>query len=138
MSTGSGGARPLAAAPPEYQPGVCNIGPAEVAIRERLGHVGAATTAALYFVLLRARARRGWRLLLFLPATGAAAAYLEARSGFCLAYGWRGVLNLDRPAGRTSPVAEAAARRADRRRALRMVLSAGAAGAAVTLLATAS
>jgi len=30
-----------------YVPGTCNIGPAEIAVRRRAGHVGLAATAAL-------------------------------------------------------------------------------------------
>ena len=34
-----------------YRPGVCNIGPAEIARRRRAGHVGALATVGLLAVL---------------------------------------------------------------------------------------
>ena len=34
-------AAPLMDVTPDYRPGVCNIGPAEIARRRRSGHVGA-------------------------------------------------------------------------------------------------
>src|SRR5436309_622150 len=67
----------------QYVPGSCNIGPAEGARRRRVGHLGLALTALLALVLLAFGAARPWRLLLALPATMAAAGYLQARLRFC-------------------------------------------------------
>ena len=36
----------------DYQPGVCNIGPAEIARRRRAGHVGLVATIALFAILV--------------------------------------------------------------------------------------
>ena len=57
----------------DYVAGACNIGPAEIALRRRVGHVGLATTAVLAAALIRSDLPRPWRLTLALPATGAAA-----------------------------------------------------------------
>ena len=57
----------------QYVPGACNIGPAEIALRRRAGHVGLAVTAILAAALLRSDLPRAWRLTLALPAAGAAA-----------------------------------------------------------------
>jgi hypothetical protein len=119
----------------QYVPGTCNIGPAEVARRRRVGHLGLALTALLAVILLALGAARPWRLLLALPATMAAAGYLQARLRFCFDYGFRGVHNFD-ALGHQQRVAAEAARAADRRRALAVALASLAIGLAVALLAT--
>src|SRR5437867_11530602 len=119
----------------QYVPGSCNIGPAEVARRRRVGHLGLALTALLAVILLALGAARPWRLLLALPATMAAAGYLQARLRFCFDYGFRGVHNFD-ALGHQQRVAAEAARAADRRRALAVALASLAVGLAVALLAT--
>jgi hypothetical protein len=125
--------------PSGYQAGACNIGPAEIARRRRTGHVGLITTVVLLAVLLLLDAPTWTRLVVFLPAVLGAAGYLQAHFRFCADYGWRGVFNVGERAGhdRTTEVADSAARRTDRRRA--MLISAGSAviGLAVTLLALA-
>jgi hypothetical protein len=118
----------------QYVPGTCNIGPAEVARRRRVGHLGVALTVLLALLLLRLGAARPWRLLLALPATMAAAGYLQARLRFCFDYGFRGVYNFD-ALGHHERVAAEAARAADRRRALAVALASVLTGLAVALLA---
>ena len=125
--------------PDTYQPGACNIGPAEIARRRRSGHVGLITAVALLGILLALDAPTWMRLIVFLPAAVGAAGYLQAHFRFCANYGWRGVFNVGERAGhdRTTDVADAAARRADRRRALLISAGSGAIGLAVALLALA-
>jgi hypothetical protein len=89
----------------------------------------------LAVVLLALGAARPWRLLLALPATLAAAGYLQARLRFCFDYGFRGVHNFG-ALGHQQRVAAEAARAADRRRALAVALASLAVGLAVALLAT--
>lgn len=127
------------ARPDDYQPGACNIGPAEIARRRWSGHVGLIATVALLAVLLALDAPSWMRLIVFLPAAVGAAGYLQAHFRFCANYGWRGVFNVGERAGhdRTTDVADAAARRADRRRAMLISAGSGAIGLAVTLLALA-
>jgi hypothetical protein len=129
---------PIPAPQPAYAAGRCNIGPAEIARRRRFGHASVITTVILLAVLLLADAPAWTRLLLFLPAAGAAAGYLQAALRFCADYGWRGVFNLDRDAaghGNTQRVADADARRADRRKAMLIGAGSAALGTLVTLLA---
>jgi hypothetical protein len=128
---------PLSTPESDYQAGRCNIGPAEIARRRRFGHAGAVATVTLFALLLLTDAPGWLRLLLFLPAAGAAAGYLQAAFHFCADYGWRGVFNLDRPAGHgnVQSVADADARRADRRMALFIGLSSAAVGTLVALIA---
>ena len=55
-----------------YTPGVCNIGPAEIAMRKRAGWIGLAVTVLTWFALEHFGANPYWRLLLVLPASMAA------------------------------------------------------------------
>jgi hypothetical protein len=118
----------------DYVAGACNIGPAEIALRRRVGHVGLATTAILAAALIRSDLPRPWRLTLALPATGAAAGYLQARSRFCADFGYRGVYNFDRR-GHEHQVPDQQARVQDRRRALQIGGASAAIGLGVAVVA---
>ena len=78
---------------PEYQPGVCNIGPAKIRRRRMAGHIGAAVTLLALAVLVVLDAPPIARLILILPAAGAASGYLQAWLRFCAGFGSRGVFN---------------------------------------------
>jgi hypothetical protein len=117
----------------QYMPGACNIGPAEIARRRRVGHAGVIATVALAAVLLGLDAVPAWRLLLALPASLAAAGYLQAWLRFCADFGWRGVYNFG-ALGREERVADGQARAQDRRRALLVGAGSGAIGLAVALV----
>lgn len=120
----------------EYRAGACNIGPAEVARRRWTGHVGTAVTLAAAAILLAADAPAWLRLGLFLPASVAAAGYLQAATRFCADYGWRGVFNFGQAGhGNVSSIADREARAADRRKALGIFAASGTIGLAVALLA---
>ncbi len=118
-----------------YRTGACNIGPAEIRARRWSGHAGLAATVGLLGALLVLRADPAWRLLLFLPATGAAAGYLQAAMRFCANYGWRGVHNLGDRVRDTTAVTDPAALAADRRKALQIAGLSAAAGVAVVVVA---
>lgn len=100
-----------------YAPGACNIGPAEIARRRRSGHLALAVAAALAVALVAIDASPEVRLLIGLPAAGAASGYLQAWLRFCAAYGFRGIFNFG-PLGRPEVVSDREAARRDRRRAL--------------------
>lgn len=121
----------------EYAPGACNIGPAEIARRRRSGHLGSLVTMALLAVLIAVDAPPLARLLIALPAAGAAAGYLQAWFRFCAAFGFRGIFNFD-ALGRAQSVADRAAALKDRRRAAQISIGAlvtgVAAGVAAALL----
>jgi hypothetical protein len=118
----------------QYIPGTCNIGPEEIALRRRAGHVGLAVTAALGAALLRSDLSPAWRLTLAFPAAGAASGYLQARQRFCANYGFRGLYNFD-ARGHEQHVADDQAEAADRRRSLRISAASGAIGLGVALAA---
>jgi hypothetical protein len=119
-----------------YRPGVCNIGPAEIARRRRSGHIGSLTTIALFLVLVLTGAPPVTRLLLILPAGGAAAGYLPAWFRFCLAFGSRGVFNFD-GLGEQQDVVDTAARATDRARSIQIGIAGLAIGVLVGLIAVA-
>ena len=128
----------------QYVPGACNIGPEEIALRRRAGHAGVAVTAALAAALVRSGSNPAWRLVLALPAAGAAAGYLQARQRFCANYGFRGLYNFEsrgheQPVPGTSGAAAAAveAREEDRRRSLQITATSASIGLGVALLAMA-
>ena len=117
----------------QYMPGTCNIGPAEVALRRRVGHTGLIITVVLAAVLLALDAAPAWRLLLALPAAMGAAGYLQASLRFCANFGFRGVYNFD-ALGHEQRVAAEEARAQDRRRAVLVAVASAVIGLAVALL----
>lgn len=118
----------------EYRPGVCNIGPAEIAARRRVGHVGLIATIAVWVALAVAGAPSWVRLVAAVPATVAASGYLQAWFRFCAAFGARGVFNFG-PLGRTEAVEEVEARTRDRRKASQIILGSLLIGIAVGVVA---
>ena len=120
----------------QYIPGTCNIGPEEIALRRRAGHVGLAVTAALGAALLRSDLSPAWRLALAFPAAGAASGYLQARQRFCANYGFRGLYNFEQR-GHEQPVPVAGAQDEDRRRSLQIAGTSAAIGVGVALVAVA-
>jgi hypothetical protein len=117
-----------------YQPGVCNIGPAEIARRRRAGHVGLGATVSLWGGLLAVGAPPLARLLVALPAALAASGYLQARLRFCAGFGSAGVFNFG-SLGETHQVKDDAARARDRARAMQIGLASLASGLLVGALA---
>ena len=118
----------------EYQSGTCNIGPAEIARRRRAGHIGLAVAIVLLAVLVAIGAPPLARLLVALPAAGAASGYLQAYLRFCAGFGSRGVYNFG-ALGATQQVEDADARKRDRARATQIGLASVAIGVLVGVIA---
>ncbi len=122
----------------EYVAGACNIGPEEIARRQRAAQAGLIATIVLggALVALGAPSGIGPRLLIALPLTGAAIGWIQARRRFCMAYGLAGTFNFE-TIGNMSRVADPAALAADRRTALIIAaqgLAVGIVGAALFAL----
>jgi hypothetical protein len=117
-----------------YRPGICNIGPAEIARRRRAGHVGLAATVGLLAALVAVDAPPLARFSIALPAAGAASGYLQARLHFCAGFGSRGEYNFG-PLGHIEQVADAEARRRDRQASTRIALASLAIGLAAGAVA---
>jgi hypothetical protein len=118
----------------EYQPGRCNIGPAEIARRRRAGHAGLGATVVLFAGLVAVGAPPVARFSVALPAALAASGYLQARLRFCAGFGSRGVFNFG-PLGETEQVPDDAARARDRARATQIGLASLAIGLIVGVAA---
>ncbi|MBN1440724.1 MAG: hypothetical protein JW929_15060 [Anaerolineales bacterium] len=122
---------------PEYVPGVCNIGPAEIRMRKRAGWMGLAAAVVFGAALILLPIPRLWRLAVFFPAAMSALGFLQAAMHFCAAYGVLGVFNLGVRNGETDTVEQAEFRRQDRIKAAQIILYsilAGAAAAAAVYL----
>jgi hypothetical protein len=117
-----------------YEPGVCNIGPAEIARRRRSGHAGLIVSVVLFALLLFVGAPHWTRLALVLTAGGSASGYLQARLHFCAGFGSSGVYNFG-PLGTVERVADRTARSRDRRRSLEIGLASLAVGLVVGIAA---
>jgi hypothetical protein len=117
-----------------YHPGVCNIGPAEIARRRRAGHVGALATVGLFTVLVALDAPPLARLTVALPAAVAASGYLQAWLKFCAGFGSRGTFNFG-PLGRVDEVTDPEARARDRAKATQIGLASLGIGIAVGVVA---
>ena len=118
----------------EYRPGICNIGPEEIARRRMAGHIGLLSTAVLFAVLVAFDAPPLLRLIVALPAAVSASGYLQAWLRFCAGFGSRGVFNFGR-LGQMEEVADADARRRDRTRANQIGLASLLIGAVVGIVA---
>lgn len=117
-----------------YQPGVCNIGPAEIAKRRQSALLGLAVTLVTLVLLIVLQAPPPVRFILALPAAGTAIAFLQVVLKFCVAFGSLGVFNFGE-VGTVHHIADAAARSRDRWRAMRMILAGLAIGVIVGILA---
>lgn len=118
----------------DYSPGVCNIGPAEIARRRMAGHIGLLVTAAGLAALVVTGAPPWTRLILVLPAGASASGYLQAWFHFCAGFGSRGVYNFG-PVGTVSEVAAPEARARDRAKSIRIGVAALAIGIVVAVVA---
>jgi hypothetical protein len=131
---GAGG--PLASTPRVvgYVPGVCNIGPAEIARRRRSGHVGLAIGLVVLAGLVAIGAPPLARLILVLPVAAAASGYLQAWLKFCAGFGSRGIFNFG-ALGPTEAVVDPVARAADRARARAIIFASLAIGVVIAVAA---
>ena len=120
--------------PAEYQPGVCNIGPAEITRRRRAGHTGLIAAVGLFAALVLIGAPDWTRLLVGIPAIISASGYIQAHLRFCAGFGSAGVFNFGE-LGPTERVQSAADRARDRARATQIGVASFAIGLAVALIA---
>lgn len=105
----------------KYTPGVCNIGPSEIAQRKRAGWIGAIITVVLFFVFIVLHIPPLYRLIIFFPATLTAVGFIQAYFHFCAAFGLNGIYNVLKPAGQTETVAQKLFREKDRNKSLHII-----------------
>jgi hypothetical protein len=117
-----------------YQPGVCNIGPAEIRQRRRLGWIGLAVSVAFLVLAFAFGLPAPFRLLVALPAGMAATGFLQSAFHFCVRFGTQGLFNFG-DIGAEEAVHEAEYRTADQRKAVLIIVLSLALAAVVALLA---
>lgn len=117
-----------------YQPGVCNIGPAEIRRRRMSGWVGTGISVIFLAVAFALDWAPAWRLLVFLPAFMAAQGFLQAAFHFCVGFASRGLFNFGE-LGHEESVDQAEFRKADQRKALQISALAFLAAAVVAVVA---
>jgi hypothetical protein len=69
-----------------YIPGMCNINPAEIAKRQRIGVIGLTATVLLLVVFISFDAPWWIRLILLIPAFTSATGFLQAKNKFCVGF----------------------------------------------------
>ena len=134
VSTFAAGAARTPTSDSAYEPGVCNIGPAEIARRRQAGHIGLLVTLAVVAVLVVINAPPLARLIAILPAAGSASGYLQAWLKFCAGFGSRGIFNFA-ALGESTAVDDADARARDRRRSRQIGLASLGIGIVVGIIA---
>lgn len=77
-----------------YVPGVCNIGPAEIAARRRVGWGGLAASVVLLGLFIWFDALPLWRLTVFFPAAVSVSGFLQAVMHFCAYFGFGSLFNV--------------------------------------------
>jgi hypothetical protein len=114
-----------------YRAGACNIGPAEIARRRRAGIAGVAVAVALAAILVAVSAPDWARVLVLPPLALGIISLDQARRRFCVGFAMAGLRNFD-ALGREERIEDSAARAADRRAALGMVLQGTLVAAVIT------
>ncbi|GAB3705071.1 hypothetical protein [Halorubrum pallidum] len=104
-----------------YQPGVCNIGPAQQRRRLLLGVASLVAAVALVGATLALSWPRWVLLASVFPFYGAALGVIQYRERFCIGFAGIGVFDVG---DGTTEVADGAALAADRKRAVRLNLKA--------------
>ena len=117
-----------------YQPGVCNIGPAEIRRRRMSGYAGLAVAVVFLVVAFALGWAAPWRLLVALPVFLSAQGFLQAAFHFCVGFASRGLYNFG-DLGSEETVQDAEFRRKDQRKALLISLLAFAIAAVVAVVA---
>ena len=102
----------------QYVPGVCNIGKAEIAQRQKMGWIGLIFTGALWAILFATRVAPVWRLALAVPAAMSATGFIQSFMHFCAGFGMMGVFNFGSELRQTETVEQKEFRAKDRRKAM--------------------
>lgn len=117
-----------------YQPGVCNIGPAEIRRRRLSGYIGLAIALVFLIVAFSLGWAAPWRLLVAVPVFLSAQGFLQAAFHFCVGFATRGLYNFGE-LGSEESVQDAEFRKKDQRKALLITALAFAIAAAVAVVA---
>lgn len=116
-----------------YIAGSCNIGPQEIRRRKGVALIGLFLTAVSMIGFIKTSASPSARVGIFFPSLIFAIGFIQARSKFCLAYGFLGTFNLGK-LGDLSKVSSKEDKAADRATALKILAKAVALAAVITLV----
>jgi hypothetical protein len=119
---------------PNYIPGNCNIGGAEIRRRWYFTIASGIFSVAAFIFLFTEHFSRGARFLIFFPLVVTVIGWQQTQRKFCLAYGLSGVFNFGTP-GDVSHIQDPVARAADRSLVLKVVIQSALAAGAITLVA---
>src|SRR4051812_34315040 len=118
----------------QYEPGVCNIGPAEIRSRQRVGVGGAIVTVVAVVAFVIFGVPDSWRWLVIIPAGVGAMGFLQGAFRFCARFGMAGLFNFGE-LGTEEAVYQQEYRRKDQRKAVVISVLSLAIGIAVTVIA---
>jgi hypothetical protein len=104
-----------------YQPGVCNIGPAEIRKRRAGGYLGLVLMVLLLVAFVIFDVPTPWRILVALPAGLGANGFLQAAFHFCVGFGTRGLFNMQEDLGHEESVTDGEFRKADQKKAYKIL-----------------
>ena len=104
----------------QYQPGVCNIGGAEVQRRKRVAQLGSVLFLAYALFAFYTQLNSALTALAIVPAMLAAVGYVQSKKKFCFAFGLLGTFNFGE-LGKLSKVSAPEAIAADRLLALKII-----------------
>ena len=118
-----------------YQPGVCNIGPAERRQRRSIGYVGLVATVLALVAFVVFDVPWPWRILIAVPAALGANGFLQSALHFCVGFAMRGLYNLGDKLGTEENVIDKEMRAADQKKGLQIMLYSLLIAAAVVVIA---
>jgi hypothetical protein len=118
----------------QYVPGVCNIGPEEIARRRNLGWIGLVVAIVVFAALLWSGVDAWWRLFVFFPAALSASGFLQAYFQFCTGFARAGIFNFG-SLGTQQTVGDDSSKAKDKRQGSRITLYAVLIGFIVALAA---
>jgi hypothetical protein len=116
----------------KYIPGVCNIGPQEGKLRRMAGWIGVGAFSVLFVFFRWAGFAKGAAFFLFIPALLGSIGLLQYYQRFCVNFGLRGLMNVDKEAFKTDKVGDPESRRLDRQKSWKII----ALGTVISLAAT--
>lgn len=101
-----------------YISGQCNIGPAEISRRMRMGYSGLAMMIVFIVIAEAVPLPQVWKFALFVPSAFALSGFLQARQRFCFLFGFFGIFSIT---GKRSKIENVDHLRKDRSKGFRLV-----------------
>lgn len=101
----------------KYIPGVCNIGPAEIANRRMIGVNWLIISLAFLTIIYLLHFPPYFRFAIVLPLIISASGFYQAAFHFCSGLGMAGLYNVSKSVGKTDTVMQASFRKKDKAKA---------------------